>query len=124
MTIDLEPGRSATATMTVTEADTAIALRSGDVPVLGSPRVVALAEEAAVAAVAGSLPQDKTSVGVSVELDHNAPSRIGEQVTAEATLEVVDGRKLQFAISVRNAAGVEVANVRHRRVVVARDSFL
>jgi predicted thioesterase len=124
MTIDLEPGRSATATMTVTEADTAISLRSGDVPVLGSPRVVALAEEAAVAAVAGSLPADRTSVGVSVALDHNAPSRIGEQVTAEATLELVDGRKLQFAISVRNAAGVEVANVRHRRVVVARDSFL
>lgn len=124
MTIDLEPGRSATATLTVTEADTAIALRSGDVPVLGSPRVVALAEEAAVAAVAGSLPEDRTSVGVTVELEHNAPSRIGEQVTAEATLEVVDGRKLQFAISVRNAAGVEVANVRHRRVVVARDSFL
>lgn len=124
MTIDLEPGRSATATMTVTEADTAIALRSGDVPVLGSPRVVALAEEAAVASVAGSLPADRTSVGVTVELEHNAPSRIGEQVSAEATLEVVDGRKLQFAISVRNAGGVEVANVRHRRVVVARDSFL
>lgn len=124
MTIDLEPGRGATATMTVTEADTAIALRSGDVPVLGSPRVVALAEEAAVAAVAGSLPEDRTSVGVTVELEHNAPSRIGEQVTAEATLEVVDGRKLQFAISVRNASGVEVANLRHRRVVVARDSFL
>lgn len=124
MTIDLEPGRSATATMTVTEADTAIALRSGDVPVLGSPRVVALAEEAAVAVVAGSLPADRTSVGVTVELEHNAPSRIGEQVSAEATLEVVDGRKLQFAISVRNASGVEVANLRHRRVVVARDSFL
>jgi len=124
MTIDLEPGRSATATMTVTEADTAIALRSGDVPVLGSPRVVALAEEAAVAVVAGSLPEDRTSVGVSVTLDHNAPSRVGETVTAEATVELVDGRKLQFAISVRNAAGVEVASLRHRRVVVARDSFL
>jgi fluoroacetyl-CoA thioesterase len=123
MTNALEPGRSATATLTVSEADTAIALRSGDVPVLGSPRVVALAEEAAVAAVAGSLPADKTSVGVSVELEHNAPSRIGATVTAEATLEVVDGRKLQFTISVRNDSGVEVANLRHRRVVVDRDAF-
>jgi len=123
MTNALEPGRSATATLTVADADTAIALRSGDVPVLGSPRVVALGEEAAVAAVAGSLPEDRTSVGVSVTLDHNAPSRVGETITAEAVLEVVDGRKLQFAISVRNAAGVEVASLRHRRVVVARDSF-
>lgn len=123
MTDELQPGRSATATLTVTEADTAIALRSGDVPVLGSPRVVALAEEAAVAAVAGSLPAEKTSVGVSVELEHNAPSRVGETVTAEATLEVVDGRKLQFTISVRNQSGVEVANLRHRRVVVARAAF-
>jgi fluoroacetyl-CoA thioesterase len=123
MTDGLQPGRSATATLTVTDADTAIALRSGDVPVLGSPRVVALAEEAAVAAVAGSLAEGKTSVGVSVELEHNAPSRIGETVVAEATLEVVDGRTLQFAISVRNAGGVEVANLRHHRVVVARAGF-
>lgn len=124
MTNALEPGRSATATLTITEADTAIALRSGDVPVLGSPRVVALAEEAAVAAVAGSLPEGKTSVGVSIELEHNAPSRVGETVIAEAVLEVVDGRKLQFTISVRNAGGVEVANLRHRRVVVAREAFV
>lgn len=118
------PGRRATVTLTVGDGDTAIAMGSGDVPVLASPRVVAVAEQAAVSAVDGALQEGKTSVGAWVELEHNAPSRLGETVTAEATLLGVHGRKLEFSISVRNEAGDEVAHVRHRRVIVTREKFL
>jgi hypothetical protein len=49
----LEPGLEAAFGDTGTEADTAAAVGSGEVPVLATPRVLALAEQATVAAVAG-----------------------------------------------------------------------
>ena len=67
-------GTSAAISFTVDEGSTAIALGSGDVPVLGTPKVIALVEEAAVAALAGSLSADDTTVGTSVTVDHLAPS--------------------------------------------------
>jgi fluoroacetyl-CoA thioesterase len=121
---DCMPGRRATVTLTVGEADTALAMRSGDVPVLASPRVVALAEQAAVQAMDGALEEGRTSVGGWVELEHSEPTRVGETVAAEAVLLGVHGRRLEFSVSVRNEAGDEVAHLRHRRVIVSRDRFL
>lgn len=63
----------------VGESDTAIAHASGDVPVLATPRLVALCEEATVLVIAGSLDPSLTSVGTHVEIDHLAPSRVGSQ---------------------------------------------
>jgi fluoroacetyl-CoA thioesterase len=116
------PGLRASVTLVVGEEDTAIAMRSGDVPVLASPRVVALGEEAAVRALAGALPESKTSVGAWVELEHTAPSQVGAQVEAEAVLLGVHGRRLEFSIAVREG-DVEVAHLRHRRVIVSRARF-
>jgi hypothetical protein len=59
----LEPGLQAAFRHTVTEADTAAAIGSGEVPVLATPRVLALAERATVAAVAGALQAGATTVG-------------------------------------------------------------
>jgi predicted thioesterase len=96
----LEPGLRAALRCTVTEADTAAALGSGEVPVLATPRVLALAERATVAAVAGALDAGATTVGVRVELEHLAPSPVGADLEVEAVLEWVDGRRLQFAVRV------------------------
>ena len=68
--------------MTVTDADTAIAWRSGSVPVLATPRVIALCEEASVAALAGALREGETSVGMRVQIDHVQPTAIGADVSA------------------------------------------
>lgn len=119
----LRAGCSATVTMTVTDGDTAIALRSGDVPVLATPRVVALAEEASVAAVAGGLDDGHTTVGYRVQLDHLAPTAVGARVHAEATLESVESRRLTFRVSVTDGHGL-VAAGRITRVVVERARFL
>src|SRR5205823_228214 len=97
--------------------------RSGDVPVLATPRVVALCEEAACAALAGSLEPGSTSVGTWIELDHLAPSPIGLEVVAEAALRHADGRRLEFDVIVSQGAEV-VARGRHRRQVVDRARFL
>ena len=101
---------------------TADALGSGDVLVLATPIVLALAERAAVAAVAGRLPEGSTSVGVSADVTHAAPTPLGGTVTVLAHLVESDGRTLRFAVAVRDAAG-EVATVAHTRVVVDRDRF-
>lgn len=119
----LQPGLSARVELTVTDADTAQALGSGDVPVLATPRLVALAEAATVAATAAQLAGGTTTVGTRVELDHTAPTAVGRRVTVLAVLSKVDGRRLVFDIVVREGPE-QVAEGRVERVVVDRQRFV
>ena len=119
----VEPGLVAQVAMEVTEADTALAMRSGEVPVLSTPRVVALAEEAAVAAVAGRLGTGETTVGMRVQLDHLHPSAIGGEVTATATVEKVEGRRITFTVSITDRCGL-IAAGKVTRVTVDTEKFL
>ncbi len=109
--------------LVVGDDDTAVALRSGDVPVLGTPRIIALAEEAAVRAIEASLLAAETSVGMKVQLDHLAPTAVGDTVRAEATVERVNGRRITFTVSVNDDRGL-VAVGRITRVVVDRERFI
>lgn len=117
------PGLVGRATLLVADADTAVAIGSGDVPVLSTPSVVALAERASVHAVAGELAPGTTTVGSEVQLAHVAPTPVGAEVTADATLENVDGRRLVFRVSVNDNRGL-VAAGRITRVVVERARFI
>jgi predicted thioesterase len=119
----LQPGLAGRATLTVTDQDTAIALKSGQVPVLATPRVVALAEEATCEAVSAALDEGQTTVGMRVQLDHLAPSGVGASVTAEATLEKIEGRRLVFTVSVNDDQGL-IAAGKITRVVVDTERFL
>jgi predicted thioesterase len=119
----IEPGSAASVELKVADEDTAVALRSGEVPVLGTPRVVGLCEEATVAVVAGKLPEGQTTVGMRVQLDHLAPTAVGGSVTAEATLERVEGRRLTFTVSVSDHRGL-IAAGKVTRVIVDVDRFL
>jgi predicted thioesterase len=119
----VKPGLSAEVSHVVSDADTAIAIRSGDVPVLATPRVVALCEEAAVKALVGELGPNETSVGMQVQLDHLAPTAVGHTVTAEATVDKVNGRRVVFTVSVNDERGL-VAVGRVTRVVVDVERFL
>ena len=117
------PGLRGRAAHTVTDADTAIALRSGEVPVLGTPRLVALMEEASVEALDGSLADGETSVGMRIHIDHVAPTAPGVGVTAEAVLEGVEGRRLLFGATATVGDAV-VATASIIRVVVETHRFL
>jgi fluoroacetyl-CoA thioesterase len=119
----LVPGLRAAFDHTVADQDTAVALGSGDVPVLATPRVLALAERATVAAVAGAIGPGATTVGVRVELEHLAASVVGAAVRVSAELERVDGRVLKFAVELRDGARL-AARGRVTRVLVDRDTFL
>jgi len=121
--VGVEAGVRAEIKLTVEDDDTALALHSGDVAVLGTPRVIALCEEAAVAAIDGRLPEGPTSVGMRVQLDHLQPNAVGSTVAAEAVLEKVEGRRLTFTVSVRDHRGL-VACGKVTRVVVDTERFL
>jgi fluoroacetyl-CoA thioesterase len=117
------PGLSARVELTVTDSDTAQAVGSGDVPVLGTPRVLALAEAATVAATATRMPPGMTTVGTRVELEHKAPTGVGRTVAAVAQLAKVDGRRLLFEIVVTEGTTV-VAEGRVERILVDRHRFV
>ena len=120
----VEPGLNAAVEHTVTAEDTAQALGSGDVPVLGTPRLVALAEAATVAALEGELDAGQTSVGTRVELDHLVATPVGGQLRVRAEVAVVDDRTVRFAVTATDEAGAMVGRGTVTRAVVDRDRFL
>ena len=97
-------GQRASVSAVVADADTAISAGSGDVPVLATPRLLALAEAAAVAAIAPHVPPGMTSVGTSASLEHRRASPVGAEVVVEAELTEVDGRRLMFSFIAREGA--------------------
>jgi predicted thioesterase len=119
----VESGVHGQAELVVGVDDTAIAACSGDVPVLATPRLLALCEQAACAAVADHLGPNETTVGLRIELTHIAPTRVGSRVQADATLDRTEGRRLVFTVSVSDACGL-VAAGKLTRAVVDRASFL
>ncbi|CAN5771563.1 thioesterase [soil metagenome] len=121
--MSVEPGLNGHVELVVTEGDTAVAAGSGDVAVLSTPRIVALCEEAAVLAMFGQLPDGETTVGMRIQLDHLAPTAVGDLVTVDAKLEKIQGRRLKFSVSVNDGRGL-VAAGKVTRVVVVRDRFL
>ncbi|WP_027343586.1 thioesterase family protein [Hamadaea tsunoensis] len=121
--MELTVGLSAQVQLRVSDADTAQALGSGDVPVLGTPRVLALAEAATVAATARHLPDGSTTVGVRVELDHRSPTPVGRTVVARAGLVEVEGRRLTFDVTVHDG-DLLVADGRVERILVDRHRFV
>jgi predicted thioesterase len=94
----MEVGLNATIEFEVTEQDTAQSLLSGDLAVLGTPRLVAWLEAATCAAVRPSLGEGQTSVGTRIAVDHLAPSAVGSWVVVKAVLAQVDGRVLRFDV--------------------------
>ena len=120
----LRPGLSARLPATVTDADTATAFGSGDVPVLATPRLLAWLEAATVAAVVDQLPAGATTVGAQVRLTHSAASPVGARLEVSARLTAVQGRRLAFAAEARDAAGEVVGSAEIERVLVDRERFV
>jgi predicted thioesterase len=121
--VNLEKGMRGDATMIVSDADTARALGSGVVDVLGSPRLIALCEEATCAAVIDALDEGTSTVGMRVQFDHLQPTPVGAEVVAEAILDKIDGRRLQFTVSATDSGGL-VAAGKITRVLIDVDKFM
>lgn len=116
----------ATLRFTVTDADTAEAVGSGSLPVLGTPRLLAWCEAATCAAIDPVLPSGGTSVGTRVALEHLAASPVGQQVEVTASSAYVDGRLHRFTVAARHVGGngKVVGSGEVTRVVVDAEKFL
>lgn len=115
----------ATLRFTVTDDDTAEAVGSGSLPVLGTPRLLAWCEAATCAAVEDALDEGSTSVGTRVQLEHLAASPVGAEVEVTASTAYVDGRLHRFTVSARHTGdGRVVAAGEITRVVVDTAKFL
>jgi predicted thioesterase len=121
--MSVQAGLQGSADMIVTEADTAAALGSGDVPVLATPRLVALLEAASVDALRDALDTGSTTVGTGVEIDHVSPTPVGWEVHAEAVLAGINGRHLRFEVRAWDVRG-DVAHGVHHRAIVDRARFI
>ena len=113
---------SATLSFTVGEDDTAVAVGSGSLPVLGTPRLLAWCEAATCAALAG-LPGGSTSVGTRVEVEHLAPNAVGDDVVVHAEVTERTERTVTFTVEARHLDTL-VARGTVTRAVVDSERFM
>ena len=116
-------GLKHTSELTVSEAQTAVQLGSGDMPVLATPAMMALMENAAMLAVADELPNGCTTVGGYIESSHLKPSKIGDKITATAEVTRIDGKKIEFKISAYSGDTM-LGEGTHLRFIVDQERFM
>lgn len=119
----IEKGISAVIQHKVTEKETAAIVKSGSLPVLATPVLSALMEEAACKALAPYLKENETTVGGFIALTHKAPTLPGHIVTVTATVTAVEGKKISFVITAADGGG-ETGSATHDRFLVGVDKFM
>lgn len=120
-------GTTGTASLVVTGSDLATALNQtaadGFPPVLATARMIGLMELAASRAMHGVLAEGELSVGVNLDITHNAATPIGVSVTAEARFLAMEGKLFVFEIVARDPGG-EIGRGMHRRAIVSSARLL
>ena len=116
-------GLTHTSQLTVTTALTAITMGSGDLPVLATPAMMALMENAAMLAVADHLPEGCTTVGGHITASHLKPTPVGETVTATATVVKHDGKKIEFDVKAY-CGNTLLGEGSHLRFIVDKEKFM
>ncbi len=119
----LQEGLTHTSQLTVSEAVTAIRMGSGDMPVLATPAMMALMENAAMLAVADHLPEGSTTVGGHITSSHLKPTKLGDTVTATATVTRIDGKKIEFKVEA-HCGETLLGEGNHLRFIVDKEKFM
>ena len=119
----IEPGLRHTSELVVTDAVTAVAVGSGDMPVLATPAMTALMENAAMLAVKNELPDGCTTVGGHIASSHLKPTKVGDTVRAVAEVTKVDGKKIEFRVAAY-CGDTLLGEGEHLRFIVDREKFM
>ena len=106
----------------VTAENSALALKSGSLKVFATPAMIRLIEEAAAELLEKNLPPESTSVGISINVNHTAPTPLGMNVRAEVKIISVEGRKIIFEVAAFDERG-EIGRGTHERFIVDRKKF-
>jgi predicted thioesterase len=103
--------------------NTAVTMGSGTLPVLATPAIVALVEQAASQAISSYLPPGMTTVGTGLALRHLAATPLGHNIQAEAILTRVSGRKLEYKVAAYDERE-KIAEGTHERFIVDVERFM
>ena len=124
MSNEPEENATGTATLVVGPQDLASSISSdtGDdfPPVLATARMVALMEIAASRVLLPLLGPGELSVGVTVDINHTAPTPMGAEVTATARYAGREGKLFLFEVSTADRGG-EVGRGWHKRAIVSNE---
>ena len=107
----------------VEKEDTAEYVGSGSLLVYATPCMVALMEGAACEAIAECMDEDKTTVGMELNIAHLSATPVGLDVRAEAEVTAVDGKIITFSVTAYDEAG-KIGEGTHKRCVVSSQRFL
>ena len=121
--MEITVGLKGEASTLVEREDTAQEVGSGSLLVYATPCMVALMEGAACNALEGVLGEDKTSVGIELNVSHIAATPVGMEVRAEAEVTEVDGNTICFKLTCWDEAG-KIGEGTHKRVIVTSQKFL
>jgi fluoroacetyl-CoA thioesterase len=113
-----------TRTHTVTDADTAAKLGSGDLPVLATPRLISWLERLTHAVARTSMPEGQTTVGTLVKIEHLKATPVGGTIRCECSKGMSDGRRLIFHVGAFDEDDEPVAAGEIQRRVVDSDRFM
>lgn len=121
--MDITVGMKGEASTLVERADTAYEVGSGSLLVYATPCMVALMEGAACEAIAAALPEEKTSVGISLNISHVSATPVGMEVRAEAEVTEIDGSTVTFRVTAFDESGM-IGEGFHKRAVITAQRFL
>ena len=121
--MEITIGMKGEASILVEREDTALEVGSGSLLVYATPCMVALMEGAACEAIAAALPDEKTSVGIALNISHLAATPVGMEVRAEAEVTEVEGNTVTFQIIAYDEAG-KIGEGTHKRAIVTAQRFL
>lgn len=119
----METGIRGSQSVKVEVSNTARAMGSGTMDVFATPAMIALMEKTAWMSVAAELEAGQGTVGISLEITHDAPSPLGMTVTCESELTEMDGRRLVFAVEAKDETGAVIGKGRHERFIVWEEKF-
>lgn len=120
----MEIGIKGICTVEVKPENCASAVGSGGLDVFSTPSMIALMEKAAFSLVQPYLPEGESTVGTQMNVEHLKASKIGDTITAEATLTELDGRKLIFDVIAKDSAGNIIGKGTHTRFTIIIEKFL
>lgn len=107
----------------VERTDTAAEVGSGSLLVYATPCMVALMEGAACNAIEAAVPEDKSTVGIELNIRHIAATPVGMEVRAEAEVTAMEGSIITFAVTAYDESG-KIGEGTHKRAVVTSQRFL
>ncbi|MBQ7329067.1 MAG: thioesterase family protein [Oscillospiraceae bacterium] len=121
--MEITVGMTGTASTSVEREDTALEVGSGSLLVYATPCMVALMEGAACEAIADAVSEDKTTVGIELNISHLAATPVGMDVRAEAEVTAVEGNIITFSVTAYDEAG-KIGEGTHKRAIVTSQRFL